>query len=233
MKLVRLALLGVGIAAVVAFAGVGLPARAHGDTNPTRSITVSGSGSVTTTPAQSTMTFGVSTKSKTAVQALAENATAMRKLIDALKAAGVGAASLQTQSVSLSPVTSDDGQTILGYTASNSVAATIGVGRVGQIIDAAVAAGANEVDGPSLSVPDQTSLYHEALKAAVADARAKAQVLADAGGLHVGAVTSVEESGDESPITYDAAKALPATGTPVEPGTSQVTASVTVVFEAS
>lgn len=232
MKLVRLALLGAGIAAIVLFAGVGLPARAHGDTSPARSISVSGSGSVTTTPTQAVMTFGVSTKAKSAVQALEESSAAMHMLLDALEAAGVPNGSLQTQSVSLSPVTSGDGQTILGYTASNSVAATVAVGRAGRTVDAAVAAGANQVDGPSLTVDDQTSLYHKALQAAIADARAKAQVLADASGLHVGTVTSVQESGDGSPITYDAA-ALKAPSTPFEPGTQQVTASVTVVFEAS
>lgn len=234
MKLFRLALLAAGIAAVVAFAGVGLPARAHGDTTTARSITVAGTGSVTVTPDQAVFTFGVSTKAKTAVQALAVNATAMGKLIDALKAAGIPAASLQTSSVSLSPFTSDDGQAILGYNASNSVAATIAsISRAGEIVDAAVAAGANEVDGPNLTVADQSSLYNAALKAAVADARAKAQVLADASGLHVGAVTSVQESLDGSPVTYDTTRAaLPATS-PIEPGKQQIQASVTVVFEAS
>jgi uncharacterized protein YggE len=233
MKLFRLALLAAGITAVIAFAGVGRPDRARGDTPSARSITVSGTGSVTVTPSQALFTFGVSTKAKTAVQALSTDSTAMGKLIDALKAAGIPAGSLQTSSVSLSPFTSDDGQSILGYSASNSVTATIAnIGRAGEIVDAAVAAGANQVDGPSLTVSDQTSFYDAALKAAVADARAKAQVLAEASGLHVGTVTSVQESVDGSPITYDTARAaLPATP-PIEPGKQQIQASVTVVFEA-
>jgi uncharacterized protein len=233
MKLFRLVVLGVGLAAALALAGVGIPDHARGDTAAARSITVSGTGSVKVTPNQAVFTFGVSTKSATAAQAFTANSTAMRKLIDALKAAGVRADSLQTSSVSLSSLTSDDGSQIVGYTASNSVTATIaGVARAGQIVDAAVAAGANQVDGPSLTVADQSSLYHAALKEAIGDARAKAQVLAEASGLHVGAVTSVQESVDGGPITYDA-RALPATGTPIEPGTQQITASVTVVFEAS
>jgi uncharacterized protein len=233
MKLVRLALLAAGIAAIVAFVGVGLPAHARGDSNPAQSITVAGSGSVTVTPNQSAFTFGVSTRANTAVQALTGNSAAMRKLIEALKAAGVPAASLQTSSVSLSPFTSDNGGEIIGYSASNSVAATIAtIGRAGQIVDAAVAAGANQVDGPNLTSSDQTALYDAALKAAVTDARAKAHVLAAAGGLRVGAVRSVEESGDASPVTYDTAQAALAP-TPIEPGTQRVTASVTVVFEAT
>src|SRR6478672_11276010 len=232
MKLLRIVALGAGIAAVVAFVGVGLPSSARSDSAPTQAvhtITVTGSGSATGTPNQAVFTFGVSTRGKTAVQALAANSTAMRKLIDALKAAGIPSASLQTASVSMFPATSEDGQNIIGYGASNSVTATIAnVSRAGDV-DAAVAAGANRVDGPSLTVSDQTSLYNTALKAAIADARAKAQVLADASGLHVGAVASVEENGGSAPLPFtDKAAVGPA---PIEVGTQQITASVTVVFE--
>ena len=94
-----------------------------------------------------------------------------------------------------------------------------------------MAAGANEVDGPSLTVSDQTSLYNTALKAAIADARAKAQVLADASGLHVGAVASVEENGGSAPLPFTDKAAVGSA--PIEVGTQQITASVTVVFEAS
>jgi uncharacterized protein len=236
MKLLRLAALGAGVAAVVAFAGVGRPDRATGDTpvpQAVRSITVSGNGSVSATPNQAVFTFGVSTQRKTAVQALADDSAQMQKLIDALKAAGIPSASLQTSSVSLSPLTSSQGNTIVGYTASNSVTATIAnLGRAGAIVDAAVAAGANQVDGPNLTVSDQAALYQEALTAAVADARVKAQTLAAASGLHVGAVSSVAENSESTPITFSAAKA-PSPSTPIVVGTQQITASVTVVFDAS
>jgi uncharacterized protein len=236
MKLLRFAALGAGIAVVVAFAGVGRPDHASGDTpvtSATRSITVSGNGSVSATPNQAVFTFGVTTQGKTAVQALAANSAEMRRLIDALKAAGIPSGSLQTSSVSLSPNTSNGGDAIIGYSASNSVAATIAnLGRAGEIVDAAVSAGANQVNGPNLTVSDQGALYQDALKAAVADARVKAQALAEASGLHVGGVTSVQEDGGNTPITYDA-KAVPAPSTPIVAGTQQISASVTVVFEAS
>lgn len=236
MKLLRLAALGAGIAAAVAFVGVGRPDRASSDnTAPApRSITVSGNGSVSATPNQAEFTFGVTTRGKTAVQALAANSAAMRKLIDALKVAGIPAASLQTSSVSLSAITSEQGDAIVGYVTSNGVTATIAsAARAGEIVDIAVAAGANQVDGPSLTVSDQAALYESALKAAVADARAKAQTLAAASGLHVGAVSSVEEGGNGStPVTYSAASA-PGPSTPIQAGTQQITASVTVVFDAT
>jgi uncharacterized protein len=236
MKLLRIAALGAGLAAIVAFVGVGLPTSARSDSSPAQAghtITVTGSGSATGTPNQALFTFGVSTRGKNAVQALTANSTAMRKLIDALKAAGLSSGALQTSSVSMSPVTSEDGQEIIGYSASNFVTATIAnVSKAGEIVDAAVAAGANEVDGPSLSVSDQTALYNTALKNAIADARAKAQVLADASGLHVGSVASVEENGSSSPPLPFTDKAA-SVGAPIEVGTQQITAAVTVVFEAS
>jgi uncharacterized protein YggE len=236
MKLSRLAVLGGAIAVAVVLTGVGRPDRASGDTPVTpvdRTITVSGSGAVSATPNQAVFTFGVTTQGKTAVQALAANSTEMRRLIDALKAAGVLSGSLQTSSVSLSPILSDGGDAIVGYSASNSIAATIAsLGRAGEIVDAAVAAGANQVQGPNLTVSDQSALYQAALKAAVADARLKAQALAEASGLRIGGVTSVQENGGNTPITYDA-KAAPAPSTPIVAGTQQISASVTVVFEAS
>jgi uncharacterized protein len=235
MKLLRLAMLGAGMAALLAFAGIGRPDRASGDSpvSRSRSITVSGSGSVSATPNQAVFTFGVTTPGRTAVQALAANSAAMRKLIEALKAAGISDASLQTSSVSLLPLTSDQGDAIVGYTAANAVTATIAsVARAGEVVDAAVSAGANQVNGPNLTVSDQAALYQSALKAAVADARVKAEALAAASGLHVGTVNSVEEA-SEAPSPFDYAVAgRAAPSAPIEAGSQEITASVTVVFDA-
>jgi uncharacterized protein YggE len=236
MKLIRLAAIGAAVAAVVVFAGVGRPESASSDTTPpqtARSITVTGSGTISATPTQAGFDFGVSTRGKTAVQALDDDSAQMRKLIAALESAGIPATALQTSSVSLSPVTNDDGSVIVGYTASNTVSATIDdLSRAGTIVDTAVNAGANQVDGPNLTVADQSKLYSSALKAAVVDAHAKADVLAAAGGLQVGAVTSIEENGSSGPIPFTDAKAA-AEPTPVQAGTSQITANVTVVFQGS
>jgi uncharacterized protein len=234
MKLFRLAAVGVAIAAVVVFAGVGRPDSASSDTSPTqvaRSITVTGSGTVSAAPTQAGFDFGVSTRGKTAVEALAGDSAQMSKLIAALKGAGIPASAIQTSSVSLSPVTNADGSAIVGYTASNTVSVSIDdLSRAGSIVDTAVAAGANQVDGPNLTVADQSKLYASALTAAVADARAKTNVLAAAGGLQVGAVTSIEENGSSGPVPFTDAKAG-AEPTPISAGTSQITATVTVVFE--
>jgi uncharacterized protein YggE len=159
------------------------------------------------------------------------NAKAMVKVIQALKDAGVASKDLQTEFVSVNPRYDDAGQAITGYSASNSVSAVVrGLSDVGDVIDAAVAAGANNVSGPSLARDDQAKLYRDALEDAVADAREKATALAKAAGVSLGKVRSLSESQQSvGPLVYSAALAKDA-GTPIEPGTAEITASVRVVF---
>src|SRR5262249_21323353 len=124
------------------------------------------------------------------------------------------------------------GREVVGYTASNSVSAVVrDLAKVGDVIDAAIAAGANNVSGPSLSRDDRDKLYNDALEAAVADARATASVLGHAAGASLGAVQSLAESPEESgPVpAYAVALRAPAE-TPIEPGTAEITATVRVVF---
>ena len=119
----------------------------------------------------------------------------------------------------------------------NSVTAKVrDLAQVGAVIDAAVAAGANSVSGPSLSRDDQDHLYRDAMEDAVAKARLKATTLARAAGRSLGEIRSLsEETVGSGPIAYDGAafaKAAPGS-TPIEAGTSEVTASVRVVFAIS
>ena len=118
-------------------------------------------------------------------------------MIAAVKAAG--GRNVGTQSVSLSQVFSQNGE-LSGFAASNVVTATVDVDRAGALIDAAVEAGANQVNGPTMSVADQGELYRQALKAAMADARLSAETLAAAAGRSLGKVTSVVESGGATPV---------------------------------
>jgi uncharacterized protein YggE len=237
MKLFRLAVVGAALAAVVVFAGVGRPDAANSDSSPStnpRTITVTGSGSVSATPTRAVFEFGVGTRGKTAVQALNDDSAQMRKLIAALEGAGIPADSLQTSSVSLSPVTSEDGTAIVGYTASNSVSVTLrGLGKVGSTIDAAVEAGANQVSGPNLVRSDATALYRAALRAAITNAKGKAQTISRASGLHIRRITDVSESSAAPAPTPLTSKAAGDVSTPVEAGTTLVEATVTVTFGVS
>jgi len=118
---------------------------------------------------------------------------------------------------------------VSGFSASNSVSATIGVDRAGSLIDAAVAVGANDVSGPDLSSANAKRLYQQALGDAVADARAHAEILARAAGRSVGAITSMTEGGAQPVPVYRAA-AADASSTPVVAGQQETTATVTVTF---
>src|SRR5262245_13956782 len=164
-----LALLALAAAAV---AGVGRPDNAHGTGTPAKGdITVSADGSVSQTPDRAEVNLGVVSRAETAREALSESSAAERRVIDALKQAGIHEKDIRTDDVSLNPDYSSDGDTITGYQAHNSVHVTSKIGDAGQLIDAASSAGANEVSGPSLSISDPDALYNNALKKAVEKAR--------------------------------------------------------------
>jgi uncharacterized protein YggE len=197
------------------------------------SIVVAGSGSVATMPNRARVSFGVTTTAKSAAAALRANGAEMAKVIAAVKAQGIAAADIRTESVSLSTRTSPNGDEIVGYTASNSVGVTLrALDKVGAVIDAAVGAGANEVSGPSLVRADADAIYRQALRAAIANARAKAQAIARASGLALRRITAVTEGSSGPPVPAATAKADSAS-TPIEPGTELVEATVTVTFSAA
>jgi uncharacterized protein len=227
-RLLAFTIAAVALAAVVALAGVGRPEAARGDVASPDTVTTTGHGVVTAVPDEASVSAGVHTQATTAAGALSENAKLMNAVVAALKAAG--GLDLQTEQVSLYPQTNDQNQ-VTGYVADNSVSADAKIAGAGALIDAAVGAGANSVSGPTLDVSDRDARYRDALGKAVADARAKAGALAAAGGFGVGPVSSVTEqtAGAPAPV-YEAAAVGKSAATPIEPGTQDVTADVTVTF---
>ncbi len=225
----RIALAAVLLLALAAVAGVARPEGAHAVDGQTSadSIMVTGSGSVAAVPSSAVLSFGVDTRAATAKAAVSANAREMRQVIAAVKSAG--GKDVGTQTLSLSQVYGQNSEPN-GFGASNVVVATIDVDHAGALIDAAVEAGANQVNGPSLSVADQGVLYRKALTAAMADARKSAETLAAAAGRSLGKVTAVAESGGNEPTPMYAKAQASDAGTPVEAGVQQVTASVTVTF---
>ena len=239
MKLMHIAALALTALAVTALAGVGTPDQARSapeDLDRRDEITVSGSGSVTTVPNRALFSFGSESQGKTARATLTANAAEIGAIIARLKASGIGAAEIQTQSVSINPRYSDDGQSIVGYSASNTVAAELrDLARAGAVIDAAVDAGANHVYGPSFLRSDRGELYERALEAAFADARGKARVLASAAGVQLGRATVLAEaSGAPEPYALaEDSEARAKLAVPVEPGRQEVEATLTVSFAIS
>jgi uncharacterized protein YggE len=231
MKTRILPLAGLLLLAAVATA-VALPGAATSAAAEEGGITVQGTASVTSVPDRAELSFGVESQGETARAALAANAAEMRRVLAALRSAG--ATNVKTQYVSLSP-RYDERSQAQGFTATNSVSATVkDLARAGAVIDAAVAAGANQVHGPSLAAGDPTALYRQALKAALDEARTKAQTLAAASGLSLGRVTAiVEGGGGPQPLPFAVADKAAAESTPIEPGTQQVSATVSVTFSIS
>jgi len=195
-------------------------------------ITVVGSGTADVVPDIADWSFGVHSQAGTASDALSANASAMRAVLDALQSAGISREDMQTTEVSLYPETADDGRTVTGYSASSTVTATVRkLGEAGKVVDAAVRAGASDVYGPNLHPSDTDEAYGEAVDKAFDDARAHAEAIAAKAGVSLGAPIAIVEGGGYVPgpvMGYDRAAA--AEVAPVEPGTQQVSASLTVTF---
>ncbi len=215
--------------AVVALAGaVGLPdlAGAQDAAAGEDTVTASGVGTAPAVPNEAQMSFGVESRAPTAKGAVAANADAMRKVINALRQAR--AREIATQWVSVYPVSRDDGG-VDGYSASNSVSAVSDVDEAASLIDAAVGAGANSISGPGLSSSNSEELYRQALAKAVDEARERAQVLAKAAGRSLGEITAIVEGSGALPLP-DAERAALDASTPIVPGEQETTATVSVTF---
>src|SRR5256714_15449216 len=189
MRLRYAFLLAAVLLAASAIAGVAQPQLGRSAAvTPAKTITVNGHGTVTTVPDRASFSFTVDTRAQTAAGALGRNADAAAAVVAALKNAGVTPADIQTSQVYLSPQTSENGTSIIGYAASTSIDVKSMLAKAGSIVDAAVGAGADGVAGPSLSRSDEDALYRDALKKAVSDAGDRAQAIASAAGLTLGGV---------------------------------------------
>ena len=226
MKILRIVIAALLVLGLVALVGIGRPEAAGGaDDQRTEGITVMGTGHVEAVPDQAEFSLGVTTKGATAQVALRENAGQMHRLIAALKAAGVAEKDLKTQDVYVSPEYERN-----GYTATNTVSARIrNLDRAGAILDAASRAGATNVYGPALTRADRNGFEQKALERAVDNARMRARTLARAAGVDVGRVASIVES-TNGDYEYGMRAAATETKVPMEKGTEQITASVTVTF---
>jgi uncharacterized protein len=202
-------------------------------------ITVVGTGSAKAVPDVTEWSFGVRSEAETAAAAMKENAAATQRVIDALKGAGIDRDDLRTEQVSLYPRMSEDGhiegpQGVLGYTASNTVHVTVkSVDRAGAVVDAAVAAGANEIYGPSLRVSESDDEYAQAVDAAFDDARARAEAIAAKAGLTLGRPLAIVEGSGAGAVPRYAEAAMADASVPIEAGSQQVQALLTVTFAVS
>src|SRR5262245_4675850 len=183
MKTIGIAASALLVLASAALAGIGRPEPAGASEASGEGITVTGTGSVQVVPDEAEFSIGITTKGATARAAMSENAAEMERLIAALKAAGVDGADIKTQDVSVGR-DYDGGAEGSGYAARNSVSVHIDdLARASAVLGAASRAGANEIYGPTLSRSNRETFEAKVLKEAVANARVRAEALADAAGV--------------------------------------------------
>ncbi len=232
---------GSGLGLLVALAGAPAltphTALAVDTTTPEHTITVTGTGRVSLTPDVADLRLGVNITRSTATQARSDAAVAMTKVVAAIKAAGIADKDIQTSTLSLQPVydySNNGNGKLTGFQVQNIVAVTArNIATVGDLVDAAVKAGATSVDGVSFRVDNETGAESQARTAAVADARAKANALASAAGVTIAGVSSIAENSSTVPypVAYPTAGgAKDAMSTPVSPGTTEIDIVVTIVF---
>ncbi len=203
-----------------------------------RTITVTGHAEAVVAPDIAFVTAGIVTTGASAEAARADNDRTMRRIIDALDALGIDKRNIATSQFSLQPIYRNDGKdgspgAISGYRLQNSVTVKVeDLGKIGPVIDAAFAAGANQFQGLRFAVRDDGRLYDELLRKAVLDGRHKAEVMADALGVALGQPLSVAEAGRYMPVQNDAVRSYKAVagGSPIEAGTMTVSVDVNLVF---
>ena len=197
---------------------------------------MTGAASVTAANDTALLSLGVSTTRSTASKALAATSARTRRVLAALAAQGIATADIQTQAAgvrrSVQRATKHRKRKVV-YIASNTVSVTVrSASKAGAVITAAVTAGATHVGEIDFLPSNESGLYRQALVLAYDDAREKAALLADRAGVTLGRPLSILEGQDN----FEPAAAEPASGAtpaPIEPGTSDIGAAVTVVFAIS
>jgi uncharacterized protein YggE len=213
------------------------PALADQHSNPA-TITVTGEGVVTAAPDLATVSLGVTTQGATAAEAMAANSASLTAVLERVKAAGVEDRDIQTSTLNLNPNWSNsDGNSmpvIQGYVATNTLSIRVrDLGKLGPILDAAIADGANTLNGVSFGLAEPDPAMDDARRAAVAEARARAELLTGAAGVGLGRIVSISESGGYAPPMpmYRMEAAMADAPAPVAGGEVGVTAQVTITWE--
>jgi len=214
-------------------------AQAAAPTTSDRSITVVGIGKVTGKPDIAHITVGIETQAPSLQTAVDDNKAKMTVLLDTLKKLGLADKDIQTSNYSVytervTPPTPDAKVSAdqMIYHVTNQVDVIVrDVNQLGDVLDKAVAAGANNIYGVNFSVEDTTKLESDARAKAVDNAKSRAQELAQLNGLQLGEVLSVSEVIGGSAFPMDsAAKGMGGGGTPVQPGELEMSLSIQITY---
>lgn len=203
-------------------------------------LSVSAHAEARRAPDIATLSTGVVTQAADANSALRTNAEQMNKVVAAIKAAGIAERDIQTSGINLNPqyqYAENKPPVITGYQASNNVNIIVrDIAKVGGILDALVAVGANQINGPTFDIEDKDSLQDQARRTALDKARARAEMYASALGMRVRRIVSVSEGGSfgpQPPMPMMAMAKMERGGadTSISPGENALSVNVDVVFE--
>lgn len=219
----------------VAAAQTAAPARA-----PT-TLTLTVEGRATRTPDIAEVSGGVVTNAPTAAAAMAENATKMNAVVNAVRKAGIADRDIQTTGLNLAPqyrYENNQPPVLIGYQATNTVNLRIRkIADTGKLLDTLIGVGANQINGPTFKVDDSESALDEARQAAVKTAQERAALYAKATGMSVRRIVTLSEGGGFDPgprpmmMRAMAMDSVPAAPPPVAPGEVSLNINLTVVFE--
>ena len=202
-------------------------------------LSVSAQAEARRVPDVATISAGVVTQAADANAAMRANAVQMDKVMAAIKAAGIAERDIQTSGINLNPqykYVENQEPAITGYQASNTVNLKVrDIAKLGKVLDALVASGANQVNGPSFEIDQPEEAYDEARRGALEKAQARASMYAKALGLRVRRIVSISEGAGFQPprpmVMMAAAKVMDRVETAVSPGETTLSANLDVVFE--
>lgn len=238
MKQPFLLALALGAAAIPAAASAQVTATFAQPIAGTK-LDITATGEVTRVPDVAIISAGVVTRSPTASAAIQENADRMEKVRGALKRAGIADKDIQTSNIGLNPeyrYENNQPPQLTGYTATNQVSIRFrDIRNSGRILDALVSQGANQINGPNLTIDHPESALDEARAKAATNGRARAELYARALGMRVVRLLSVSESGGYSPPppmpVMMEARAMDSAQTKIDPGEQKLQVSLAMTFE--
>lgn len=200
----------------------------------TRNITVVGNGSVAGTPDTASVDIGVETRGDTAADALTENTTQVNEMLERMQDLGIDEKDIQTSNFSIYAEYNRDGDQIVGYNVNNTVSVKIrDLTSAGELLDQVVQVGANRIYGISFYVDEPAELQAQARDAAIADARAKAERMAQQSGATLGEVLTITENVGSpiEPVLYaETAQAAVGGAVPIQAGEQAFNVNIQVTF---
>jgi uncharacterized protein YggE len=201
-------------------------------------LDISATGEVSRVPDVAIISAGVVTRASTATAAIQDNANRMERIRAALKRAGIADRDIQTSSINLNPdYRYEEGKApvLTGYQASNTLSIRFrDIRNSGEILDALVAQGANQINGPSLTIDNPDAALDEARTKAIAVGRKRAELYARSLGMRVVRLLSVSENGGYSappPMPYAMAAQARDSSTKIDPGEQQLQVTLAMSFE--